>query len=134
MAVQKWRVPESEVLTKPGIQSRQLVWPRNAPESRTTITQVTMEPGSVSERHAHERSEQIWIVERGEGVLLLAAEQTEALRAGDVVRTPPGEFHGVANSGTELLVYLTVTTPPSDFSSAYDTTAPGMEAGQDQGP
>ena len=67
MAVQKWRVPESEVLTKLGIQSRQLVWPRNAPESWTTITQVTMEPGSVSERHAHERSEQIWIVERGEG-------------------------------------------------------------------
>jgi quercetin dioxygenase-like cupin family protein len=71
MAVQRWRALECDVLIKPGIQSRQLLWPKNSPESQATITQVTMEPGSVSERHAHPRSEQIWIVERGEGVLLL---------------------------------------------------------------
>jgi hypothetical protein len=47
MAVQKWRVLDADVLIKPGIQSRQLVWPKNSPESQTTITQVTMEPGSV---------------------------------------------------------------------------------------
>jgi mannose-6-phosphate isomerase-like protein (cupin superfamily) len=123
MAVRRWRVADSDVLIKPGIQSRQLLWPKNSPESQTTITRVTMEPGSVSERHAHERSEQIWIVERGEGVLLLGNEQTEVLHAGDIVRTPESEIHGVANSGNEPLVYLAVTTPPQNFSSAYDATA-----------
>ena len=122
MAVQRWRVLECDVLIKTGIQSRQLVWPKNSPESQTTITHVTMEPGSVSDRHAHERSEQIWIVERGEGILLLENEHSEVLRAGDIVRTPAGEIHGVANSGKEPLVYLAVTTPPQNFSSAYDTT------------
>ena len=59
MTVQRWRVLECDVLIKPGIQSRQLVWPKNSPESQATITHVTMEPGSVSERHAHKCSEQI---------------------------------------------------------------------------
>jgi mannose-6-phosphate isomerase-like protein (cupin superfamily) len=122
MAVQRWRVLECDVLIKPGIQSRQLVWPKNSAESQTTITHVTVEPGSVSDRHAHERSEQIWIVERGEGILLLENEQSEILRAGDIVRTPAGEIHGVANSGEEPLVYLAVTTPPQNFSYAYKTT------------
>lgn len=122
MAVQKWRALECEVLTRTGIQSRQFVWPKNSPESQVTITHVTMEPGSVSERHAHKRSEQIWIVERGEGVLLLGDEQTEVLRTGDIVRTPAGEIHGIVNSGKEPLVYLAVTAPPQDFSSAYRTT------------
>jgi mannose-6-phosphate isomerase-like protein (cupin superfamily) len=128
MAVQRWRGLECDVLIKPGIQSRQLVWPRNSPDSQTTITHVRMEPGSVSDRHAHERSEQIWIIERGEGVLLLGNEQTEVLRAGDIVRTPAGEIHGVANSGNEPLVYLAITTPPQNYSSAYDTTAAALRA------
>jgi quercetin dioxygenase-like cupin family protein len=122
MAVQRWRVLECDVLIKPGIQSRQLLWPQNSPESQATITQVTMEPGSVSEHHAHAHSEQIWIVERGEGFLLLGNEQTEVLRAGDIVRTPAEDIHGVANSGLEPLVYLAVTVPPQNFSPAYATT------------
>ena len=122
MAVERWRILECDVLVKPGIRSRQMVWPKNSPESQATITHVTMEPGSVSERHAHARSEQIWIVERGEGMVLLANEQTEVLRAGDIVRTPAGEIHGVVNSGKEPLVYLAVTTPPQNFSSAYAPT------------
>jgi mannose-6-phosphate isomerase-like protein (cupin superfamily) len=80
-----------------------------------------MEPGSVSERHAHAHSEQIWIVQRGEGILLLGNEQTEVLRGGDIVRTPAEEIHGVSNGGKEPLVYLAVTVPPQNFSFAYDT-------------
>jgi mannose-6-phosphate isomerase-like protein (cupin superfamily) len=121
MAVQRWRALESDVLVKPGIQSRQLVWPKNSPESQTTITHVTMEPGAVSDRHAHQRSEQIWIVERGEGLLLLENEHSEVLRAGDIVRTPAGENAWGSEQRQEPLVYLAVTTPPQNFSSAYKT-------------
>ena len=128
MAVQRWRVLECDVLVKPGIQSRQLVWPKNSPESQATITHVTMEPGSVSERHVHQFSEQIWIVERGEGVLLLGNEQTDILRAGDIVRSPAREIHGVVNNGKEPLVYLAITAPPQDFSFAYNT-APLVNGG-----
>ena len=120
MTVQRLHVADCDVLSKPGIQSRQLVWSNNSPTAQATITHVTMEPGSLSKRHVHERSEQTWIVERGEGTLLLAGERTEPLRAGDIIRTPAGDVHGVENTGSEPLVYLAVTTPPQDFSYAYD--------------
>jgi hypothetical protein len=56
-----------------------------------TITRVTMETGATSPRHSHPKSEQTWIVEQGTATLLLANEEAAEMRAGDVVRTPPGE-------------------------------------------
>ncbi len=64
-------------------------------------------------------SEQTWIIEKGSGLLLLANGKVEPLSAGDIIRTPPGETHGVENTGEEALIYLAVTTPPQDFSAAY---------------
>ena len=120
MTVQRLHVADCEVLSNPGIQSRQLLSSSNSPNAQVTITHVTMEPGSLSRRHLHEHSEQTWIVELGEGILLLAHERTEPLRAGDIIHTPAGDVHGVENTGSVPLVYLAVTTPPQDFSDAYD--------------
>jgi mannose-6-phosphate isomerase-like protein (cupin superfamily) len=78
-----------------------------------------MEPGAVSARHVHAASEQIWLIEQGDALLLMADGQTDELRVGDVVRTPARTIHGVANTGAEPFVYLAVTTPPQDFSPAY---------------
>ena len=119
MGIQRLTTKDFATLENPGIRSEQIVWPGNAPDARVTITRVTMEPGAVSARHMHPSSEQTWIVERGAATLLMAGDRTGAIRAGDVVRTPAGEVHGVANTGTEAFVYLAVTTPPQDFSAAY---------------
>ena len=119
MPVQRLSPEEFEVLSNPGITSVQIMWPANAPEARATITRVTMEPGAVSRRHTHPRSEQTWIVEKGAATLLLADDRTQPVEAGEVIRTPAGETHGVVNSGTEPFVYLSVTTPPQDFTPAY---------------
>jgi mannose-6-phosphate isomerase-like protein (cupin superfamily) len=50
---------------------------------------------------------------------LLAEDRTQPVAAGEVIRTPAGETHGVVNTGTEPFVYLSVTTPPQDFTPAY---------------
>jgi len=120
MAIQRLTAADSAVLENPGVRSQQIVWPGNAPDARVTITRVTMEPGAVSARHAHPQSEQTWIVERGAATLLMAGERTDEVRAGDVVRTPAGEVHGVTNTGGEPFVYLAVTSPPQDFTRAYE--------------
>ena len=125
MAVQRLRVAECDVLSNTGIQSRQLIWPESSPDAQATITHVTMEPGSLSRRHTHAHSEQIWVVEHGEGLLLLADDHSAPLRAGDIIRTPAGEVHGVENTGSEPLVYLAVTTPPQNFSYAYTSVPSG---------
>jgi len=122
MAIQRLSIRDVTVLKNPGKVSEQLVWPRNAPDSLITITRVTMAPGAVSSRHSHSRAEQIWIVERGSGALLLAGGGQSVLHAGDIIRTPAGETHGVENTGREPLVYLAITTPPEDFTPRYGKT------------
>lgn len=119
MSVQRLASVDFTTLENLGVRSVQIVWPKNAPEALVTITRVTMEPGSISARHSHPSSEQIWIVERGRATLLMDQNQTDDVQAGDVVRTPAGTIHGVDNTGHEPFVYLAVTTPPQDFTPAY---------------
>lgn len=118
MAIQRLSSKNVTVLENPGKRSEQLVWPRNAPEAAMTITRVTMERGAVSKPHAHSQAEQIWIVETGSG-LLLGEGGASALTAGDIIRTPPGDVHGIENTGDGVLIYLAVTTPPEDFRGSY---------------
>jgi quercetin dioxygenase-like cupin family protein len=125
MAIQRLSAKDFAVLDNPGVQSLQILWPGNAPDARVTITRVTMEPGATSARHAHQLSEQVWIVEQGAATLLLGDDRTGGLRAGDVVRTPAGTIHGVVNTGDGPFVYLAVTTPPQDFTPAYQRRSAG---------
>ena len=120
MAIQRLSARDITVLKNPGKRSEQLVWHRNAPAASVTITRVTMEPGAVSKRHSHARSEQIWLVEHGSGTLLMESDTQAAVQAGDIIRTPAGEIHGVINTGSGPLVYLAITTPPQDFTAAYE--------------
>jgi quercetin dioxygenase-like cupin family protein len=120
LTIQRLSAADFTTLQNSGVRSVQIVWPNNAPEARVTITRVSMEPGAASARHAHPVSEQIWLIERGSALLLMNDGQTDGLRAGDVVRTPPGTIHGVTNTSSEPFVYLAVTTPPQDFSPAYN--------------
>jgi mannose-6-phosphate isomerase-like protein (cupin superfamily) len=119
LTIQRLSAADFTTLQNSGFRSFQIVWPNNAPDARVTITRVTMEPGATSARHVHLVSEQIWLIEQGNALLLMADGQTDGLRAGDVVRSPAGTIHGVTNTGAEPFVYLAVTTPPQDFSPAY---------------
>ncbi len=119
MPVQRLTSRDFGVLRNPGVTSTQVLWNKNSPEALVTITRVAVEPGATQDRHAHESAEQIWLVEQGNGRLLLANGESEPLADGDVIRTPPGEVHGLTNTGTTELIYISVTTPPQDFSDAY---------------
>lgn len=119
MSIQRLTTADFGLLENPGVRSEQIVWERNAPSAMVTITRVTMQPGAVSPRHCHQEAEQTWLVQEGEATLLLADDETQPLRAGDVIRTPAGDIHGIENTGAGLFVYLAVTTPPQNFTDAY---------------
>jgi mannose-6-phosphate isomerase-like protein (cupin superfamily) len=119
MPIQRLSARDVTVLKNPGKDSEQLVWHRNAPDASMTITRVTMQPGAESTLHAHQQAEQIWLIERGAGTLLMAEDVTAEVKAGDIIRTPAGEAHGTVNSGNEPLIYLAITVPPEDFTSRY---------------
>ena len=106
-------------LANPGVASLQLLSPHNSTSSRITITKVTVEPGAIQPPHVHATSEQVWVVLEGRGTLLLAGKQRHPIKAGEVVRFIDGDLHGFRNSGTEPFVYMSVTSPPINFSYAY---------------
>jgi len=107
------------ILTMPGIASHQLLFPENSASARVTITRVVVEPGAVNSRHRHATSEQVWIAQRGAGLLLLANDATLPFAEGDVVRFAEGDVHGFQNTGAVPFEYVAVTAPPIDFRDAY---------------
>lgn len=108
-----------KVLSNPGCESRQLLYPGNSQSERVTLTEVHVAPGASQPRHAHAVSEQIWYALQGTGVLLLGDDREETFAAGDVVRFADGDIHGLRNDGAEPFVYVSVTSPPIHFGSAY---------------
>jgi mannose-6-phosphate isomerase-like protein (cupin superfamily)/protein tyrosine phosphatase (PTP) superfamily phosphohydrolase (DUF442 family) len=108
-----------KVLSKPGVSSVQLLSPHNSASSRVTITRVTVDAGAEQSPHAHQSSEQIWVAISGSGLLMLVDDKTKKFSAGEVVRFADGEIHGFKNTGNQPFVYLSVTSPPVNFTSAY---------------
>jgi len=71
------------------------------------------EPGAHVEAHVHKVQEQIYHVLSGEGVLFVDGER-RLVRANDVTFIPPGVVHEFHCTGTEVLVFLVITSPPTD--------------------
>ena len=106
-------------LSNPGVVSRQLINPENSESERVTITEVHLEVGAIQPRHKHDSSEQIWYAIQGTGKLLLADDKEMIFTTGDVVRFADNDIHGLLNDGDAEFVYISVTSPPIDFGSAY---------------
>ena len=100
--------------------SYQLLWNENSKSERLTITKVQVFPGKTNSRHIHKSSEQIWIVLKGKGTLLLENDQTKEISEGDVVRFEDGETHGILNNSNDEFIYISVTSPPINFRYACD--------------
>lgn len=122
--IQKLSSSDFGVLRNPGVESVQLVWGRNAPDAKITVTRVTMDPGTAQKPHAHAQAEQTWIVESGQATVLVGEGRNFTIKAGDVVRTPAGCTHALVNDNIGPFVYLTITTPAQDFTASYGLPLP----------
>lgn len=106
-------------LKNTGVTSKQIICPDNSNSDRVTVTEVHLEPGAVQCRHSHEYSEQIWYALKGSGKLLLVQNSEMPFTAGDAVRFEQNDIHGLHNDSDEEFIYISVTSPPIDFSYAY---------------
>ena len=106
-------------LKNTGVTSKQIICPDNSNSDRVTITEVHLKPAAMQSRHAHEYSEQIWYALKGSGKLLLANNIEMPFTAGNAVRFKQNDIHGLHNDSDEEFVYISVTSPPIDFSYAY---------------
>ena len=73
----------------------------------------TYEAGAHVEGHVHAVQEQIYHVLRGEGLLIVDGER-RLVRANDVTYIPPGVVHEFHCTGIDPLVFLVITSPPTD--------------------
>jgi len=96
--------------TKDGSEIRELLAHRNSGIKNQSLAEATVPPGTRTQRHYHERSEEIYYVLRGCGIMEIDGE-TRDIGPGDAVAIPPGARHHVANHGLDPLVFLCCCAP-----------------------
>ncbi len=85
-----------------------------SPESgsgRLSVTWVVGEPGSQQALHAHPESDQVYVVVRGHGVMIVDGEEREVAE-GAAVLVRPGQTHAIRNTSDGPLEYVSATAPP----------------------
>jgi mannose-6-phosphate isomerase-like protein (cupin superfamily) len=96
-----------------GALSKPLVNPENA-DTRHLDYRISMyQPMANVKLHKHKVQEQVYHVLDGEGLMQIG-DKTQVVRKHDVIYLPPGIEHSIQNSGLVDLVFLVVTSPPSD--------------------
>jgi quercetin dioxygenase-like cupin family protein len=77
-----------------------------------TVVAWHVRPGQVISPHIHPHGQDTWTILSGAGEYYLdAAGFKKPIVAGDVVIAHVGCVHGVFNSGTEPLVFISVVSP-----------------------
>jgi mannose-6-phosphate isomerase-like protein (cupin superfamily) len=82
-----------------------------------------IEPGNRKYLHHHVNAETIWVILEGEGEFYGGPDLDEvhSVKAGDVCHSLPGQWHGMGNTGTTRLRYLSIEGP-MPYGGAFDTT------------
>ena len=93
--------------------SKMLVNPNTAQTQRFDQRISSYQPKGYVAPHRHKVQEQIYHVLDGEGLMELDGERT-VVRRHDVIHIPPGVEHAIYNSGLQDLVFIVVSSPPSD--------------------
>jgi len=65
-------------------------------------------PGQGIKPHVH-AGDHYWVVLEGEGDYLSAGQDAVAVAPGTLLLAPAGESHGISNSGTEGLVFVSIS-------------------------
>ena len=93
---------------------------------------VILEPGEAPPFHVHPDAEQVFFVLEGTAEMTVrepSGPVTVALGQGDFVRTPPGLYHAVRNTGAGRFIYLSIdcfTGGPMAEEPTWDAHVQGM--------
>ena len=104
---------QAAYVTKDGSEIRELMHPTVHGNRQQSLAEARVAPGLVTALHRHLRSEELYHVTAGEGLMTLG-DDSFAIRPGDTVAIPPGTPHCVRNTGTATLVILCCCSPAYD--------------------
>ncbi|HID76925.1 MAG TPA: cupin domain-containing protein [Planctomycetaceae bacterium] len=96
--------------TKDGSEIRELLAHRNSCIRNQTLAEARLRPGATTAAHHHARSEEIYYVLEGHG-LMRVGDELRPVRPGDAIAIPPGAIHQITNTGSRLLKFLCCCVP-----------------------
>ena len=96
--------------TKDGSEIRELLAHRNSCITQQTLAEARLPAGGSTTPHRHVRTEEIYYVLAGQGLMRLG-EQRRPVGPGDAVAIPPGTVHQITNTGTDVLKFLCCCAP-----------------------
>jgi mannose-6-phosphate isomerase-like protein (cupin superfamily) len=94
--------------------------------SNLAVTWVECGRDSQQALHSHEGVEQIYVIVRGHGEMIVGDER-EMVSAGAVIFVPPGTDHAIRNPNDDTLVYVSAASPPFDPGDAGTWKLPSSE-------
>ena len=81
--------------------------------SNLAITWVECGPDSQQALHSHTAIEQVYVIVRGHGEMIVGSER-EMVGPGAMILVPPGTEHAIRNPNDDTLVYVSAASPPFD--------------------
>lgn len=84
------------------------------PPSRLTAIAVHFPPGARTAWHAHSVGQTLYVTE-GEGLVQSRGEAIVPIRSGDVVHTPPDEWHWHGAAPDRYMSHLSLTEGDADW-------------------
>ncbi len=103
------------LITMDGSEIREILAHRNSPIRHQSLAEARLKPGAMTRRHRHTRTEEIYYIVEGEGLMELERE-TFSVKPGDAIGIPPGTPHQIKNTGKKDLVLLCCCAPPYEDS------------------
>lgn len=97
--------------TRDGSEIRELMHPDQHGNARQSLAEAVIAAGQRTRLHCHHRSEELYHITHGSGLMTLAG-YCFAVGMGDTVCIPPGTPHCIENTGKDNLHVLCCCSPP----------------------
>ncbi len=96
--------------TKDGSTIRELMHPDTHSNNNQSFAQAIVPVGIQTELHVHKKSEEIYHVTQGEGLMSLGETQFQ-VTVGDTISIPSNTPHQISNTGKNDLVFFCTCSP-----------------------
>ena len=97
-------------ITKDGSGIRELMHPAVHGNQNQSLAEATVAPGATTQLHKHLKTEELYHITRGQGLMTLGDTCFEVY-LGDTICIKPGTPHCIENTGNEPLVLLCCCSP-----------------------
>ena len=97
-------------ITKDGSEIRSILDRTSSSAANQSLAEATLPPGAATEPHRHPRTEEIYYILEGEGLMRLGDESCR-VGLGDAIAIPPGTLHQIVNDGAAILKFLCCCAP-----------------------